>query len=160
MEFVDAGFGYNNPSEVLIEETKRQFPGRTRLQVLSIGTGLGDVVAIGNTRLSIIDALKKMATSSKKVAARLDERYGDSGQYYRFNVDQGLQDVTLSDWKKASMILAHANNYLSENERKIKNFVEDFINVGQAGWREDTETITSRAETSGIQTGGTPAGPG
>ncbi|KAK3899757.1 hypothetical protein C8A05DRAFT_17857, partial [Staphylotrichum tortipilum] len=71
IEFVDAGFGYNNPCEVLIEEARRQFPERRRLQVLSIGTGLGDTVAIGNTRLSIVNALKGMATSSKKVAARL-----------------------------------------------------------------------------------------
>ncbi|KAK3326112.1 acyl transferase/acyl hydrolase/lysophospholipase, partial [Apodospora peruviana] len=72
IEFVDAGFGYNNPCEVLVEEAQRQFSGRRSLRVLSIGTGLGDVVAIGNTRLSIITALKKMATSSKKVAASLD----------------------------------------------------------------------------------------
>ena len=96
IEFVDAGFGYNNPCEVLIEEAGRQFPGYQDMRVLSIGTGLGDVAAIGKTRRDIIDALKKMATSSKKVAASLETRFGGRGQYYRFNVDQGLQDVTLS----------------------------------------------------------------
>jgi hypothetical protein len=37
---------------------------------------------------SILTALKKMATSSKKVAASLDDQYGESVQYYRFNVDR------------------------------------------------------------------------
>ncbi|KAK3313310.1 acyl transferase/acyl hydrolase/lysophospholipase, partial [Apodospora peruviana] len=90
LEFVDAGFGYNNPCEVLVEEAQRQVSGHRSLRVLSIGTGLGDVVAIGNTWLSIITTLKKMATSSKKVAVSLDGRFGGTGQYYRFNVDQGL----------------------------------------------------------------------
>ncbi|KAB5511615.1 hypothetical protein GE09DRAFT_1269895, partial [Coniochaeta sp. 2T2.1] len=91
--FIDAGFGYNNPCEVLVEEAQRQFPGRQSMQVLSIGTGLGDVVASGNMRVSIIGALK-MATCSKKVAASLADRYRGSGQYCGFNVDQALQDIT------------------------------------------------------------------
>ena len=129
IEFIDAGLGYNNPCEVLIEEAQRQFPDRGQMRVLSIGTGLGDVVTIENTRISIINALKEMATSSKKVAARLDRRYGDDGQYYRLNVDQGLQDITLSDWDKASRISAHTRNYITENERAIKKFVENFTNA-------------------------------
>ena len=123
MEFVDAEFGYNNPCEELIQEAQRVFPRRGELRVLSIGTGLGDVVNIKNTRRSIIDALKKIATSSKKVASRLDDQFGESDRYFRFNVDRGLEDTTLSDWKQASTIAAHTANYLSENNRKIEKFV-------------------------------------
>ncbi|WYZ37980.1 hypothetical protein EsH8_II_001486 [Colletotrichum jinshuiense] len=123
VEFVDAGFGYNNPCEILIDEARRQFPSRPQIQILSIGTGLGDVVDIGTTRMAIIQALKKMATSSKKVTARMDDQYGDSDQYYRFNVDRGLEDVTLSDWEKASKISAHTKNYIRESRRAIEKFV-------------------------------------
>ncbi|GKT41628.1 calcium-independent phospholipase A2-gamma [Colletotrichum spaethianum] len=126
VEFVDAGFGYNNPSEVLVDEARRQFPARPRLQVLSIGTGLGDVVDIGNSRMDIIRALKKMATSSKNVAARMEDQYGDSDQYFRFNVDRGLEDVTLSDWEKASKISAHTKNYIRESRRGIERFVRHY----------------------------------
>jgi len=129
VEFVDAGFGYNNPCEVLLEEARRQFPRHGRLQVLSIGTGLGDVVSIGDTRLSIINALKEMATSSEQVAARLDSQYGDGSQYYRLNVDQGLQDVTLSDWEKSSTISAHTYNYLRKNQRMIKKLVDALAGI-------------------------------
>ncbi|ORY62365.1 uncharacterized protein BCR38DRAFT_517816 [Pseudomassariella vexata] len=59
-----------------------------------------------------------MATTSKKVAASLDGQYSDSGQYYRFNVDRGLEDVTLSDWEKSSKISAHTGNYLRENQNQ------------------------------------------
>ncbi|UQC77423.1 uncharacterized protein CLUP02_02891 [Colletotrichum lupini] len=123
VEFVDAGFGYNNPSEVLIEEARRQFPSHPQIRVLSIGTGLGDVVSIGSTRMGIIRALKSMATSSKKVAARLENQYGESAEYFRFNVAQGLQDVTLSDWENSSTISAHTKNYLQETRKQIQQFV-------------------------------------
>ncbi|PQE04446.1 Acyl transferase acyl hydrolase lysophospholipase protein [Rutstroemia sp. NJR-2017a BVV2] len=129
IEFIDAGFGYNNPCEVLIEEAQRQFPGAHQMRVLSIGTGLGEVVTIKDKRISILRALKKMATSSKKVADRLDAKYGDGGQYYRFNVDRGLEDVTLSDWEKASQISAHTLNYLQEHDRAIKQCVNGFVNT-------------------------------
>ena len=85
IEFIDAGFGYNNPCEILIGEAHRQFPDRGQMQVLSIGTGLGDIVQISGSWTSIITALKDMATSStsstssKKVATALNDRYGGSG---------------------------------------------------------------------------------
>ncbi|KAK4139118.1 kinase subdomain-containing protein, partial [Dichotomopilus funicola] len=155
VKFIDAGFGYNNPCEVLIEEAQRQFPEGRAIRVLSIGTGLGDVVEIGNTRLSIITALKKMATSSKKVAASLADRYGESGQYYRFNVDQGLQDIALSDWDKASTISAHTRNYLSDKQRAIKTFAAKFTKAGFEGDNGETaQTVAPAAELSGARNSG------
>lgn len=126
IEYIDAGFGYNNPCDKLIAEAKEVFPGRSDMQILSIGTGLGNVVGIKSDPISMIMALKKMATSSSKVAARMEDRYGDNGQYFRFNVEHGLEDVTLSDWKKASTISASTNNYLSQNSREIERFVKMF----------------------------------
>ncbi|KAK8036718.1 FabD/lysophospholipase-like protein [Apiospora phragmitis] len=129
IEFIDAGFGYNNPCEVLIEEAEKQFPDRSRLHVLSIGTGLGDVVDIQDTRWSILKALKRMASSSTAVAKKLDRQYGDGGQYHRFNVERGLVDIALSDWQQTSKISAHTHNYLQEDENKraIQRFVNGLL---------------------------------
>ncbi|KAI0412396.1 hypothetical protein F5X98DRAFT_379817 [Xylaria grammica] len=127
VEFIDAGFGHNNPCEVLIEEAQRQFPRHSTIQALSIGTGLGAVVDIKDSRRAILKALAKMASTSTAVATRLDNRYKDSGQYYRFNVDRGLQDITLSDWEKMSTISAHTGNYLRDNQRVIQRFVDGLI---------------------------------
>lgn len=120
IEFIDAGFGYNNPCEVLIEEAKKTFPAAGEMQILSIGTGLGDVVTIKDNRFSILNALKKMASSSKQVADRLSDEYGNDCIYFRFNVDRGLQDITLADWEKSSTISSHTLNYLHEQDRYIK----------------------------------------
>lgn len=81
-----------------------------------------------------------MATSSKAVAARLDSQYGDSGQYFRFNVDKGLEDVTLSDWERSSAISAHTQNYLQDNQRAIKKFVDSLAATIRAEEDQGGET--------------------
>ncbi|KAI0973461.1 acyl transferase/acyl hydrolase/lysophospholipase [Xylaria arbuscula] len=136
IEFIDAGFGYNNPCELLIAEAERLFPAeenRKNMQILSIGTGIGDVVAIKDRRMSIIKALKKMATSSSKVEAALSDRYGDGGRYHRFAVSEGLGNVALSDWQLASQISAHTHNYLRSQEKRIKHYVVGIPSDGSSG---------------------------
>jgi patatin-like phospholipase/acyl hydrolase len=128
VEFIDAGIKYNNPCEVLIEEGKDVFKDATAFKILSIGTGLGDVVAINKTRKSILKALKDLATSSKQVSDRLETANEGNELYYRFNVQNGLQDVTLSDWEQASDISAHTMNYLNDNRTKIRRCATIFAN--------------------------------
>lgn len=142
VEFIDAALGYNNPCEVLIRKAQESFPDRPRMQILSVGTGLGDVVGLQHTRLSIMNVLKKMATSSKEVAARLETRYTDDGDYdyHRFSVDQGLQDITFSDWEKASTISAHTDNYLKRNDQRVWEFVNSIVGVAPAGVLNDGTT--------------------
>ncbi|SPO02864.1 uncharacterized protein DNG_05541 [Cephalotrichum gorgonifer] len=127
IEFIDAGFGYNNPCEILIEEARRQYPNRHEFRVLSIGTGLGSIVEVKDSRRSILGALKKMASSSQRVAATLKTRYGQGEQYHRFNVDRGLQDVALSDWERTSEIAAHTHNYMNDNENEVESFVKSLL---------------------------------
>lgn len=91
IEFVDATFGYNNPCEVLIEEAKDRFKDRRQMRILSIGTGLEDVVGIEDLPKSITDALRKMGSSSKKVARKLNSQFGNGGQYFRFNVEESFK---------------------------------------------------------------------
>ncbi|PPJ59952.1 hypothetical protein CBER1_09886 [Cercospora berteroae] len=126
VEFIDAGFGYNNPYEILLEEAKTVFPDATEVRVLSIGTGLGDVVGIKDGRRSILNALKSMASESSKVANRLRDAYNGSPNYFRFNVERGLQDITLGDWEKSSKISAHTKNYWKDQEREILRCAKAF----------------------------------
>ena len=112
IEFIDAGFGHNNPAEVILHEAAELFsPGDVDC-LLSIGTGLDDVISIDDTRKSIIQALSKMASNSQAVHRRLADLSDDF--YFRFNVTRGLEDVVLSDWEKSSKISAHTRNYLND----------------------------------------------
>ncbi|KAL2887388.1 pyruvate kinase [Ceratocystis lukuohia] len=126
IEFIDASFGHNNPCESLIEEAEGLCQDRPIL-TLSIGTGLGDVVEVGKTRKSIIKALKEMSKTSKTTALRLEKKYGSTGRYHRFNVENGLRDVTDSDWEKSSEIASHTKNYVEEHKAAIQDFVSAMI---------------------------------
>ncbi|KAH6670455.1 acyl transferase/acyl hydrolase/lysophospholipase [Halenospora varia] len=113
IEYIDAGFGHNNPTEVLISEAAEEFAGDDFDCVLSIGTGLDGIVPVEKSRLSILNALIKMASNSQAVHRRLEDRLPED-LYFRFNVTQGLNDISLSDWEESSTISAHARNYLEE----------------------------------------------
>lgn len=126
VDFIDAGFGYNNPCYELIKEAQRVFGRNREPQILSIGTGLGRVISIEDTQRSSISALQEISRSSEQVAASLDNRYGDSGQYFRFNVDRGLEHIALSDSAQAGNIAAHTRNYLHGQSRAIDRFVNTF----------------------------------
>ncbi len=126
IEFIDAGFGYNNPCRVLLEEAKRQFPDAQEFEILSIGAGLGDVVTIKNSRVSILEALKDMASNSDRVAREMDDLFEEgSDMYFRFNVERGLEDVTLSDWEKTSRIAAHTHNYINTLPKDVRQIWTD-----------------------------------
>jgi hypothetical protein len=112
IEFIDAGFGHNNPSEVLTSEAEDVFHGKPSDCILSIGTGLRGVIAIKDNRLSIVNALNKMATNSEAVHRRLAKRLPEE-LCFRFDVTLGLDDITLSDWEKSSRVSAYTANYLA-----------------------------------------------
>jgi patatin-like phospholipase/acyl hydrolase len=115
IEFIDAGFGHNNPSEVLLSEVRHNFLGDHYDCILSIGTGLGGVITVNNKRRSILETLKKIASHADAAHRRL-ERSLPHAIYFSFNVTRGLDDVSLSDWKQSSKSSAHTANYLAEKQ--------------------------------------------
>ncbi|KAL1894816.1 hypothetical protein Cpir12675_003511 [Ceratocystis pirilliformis] len=98
IEYIDAAFGHNNPC-------------------------IGDIIEINEAK-PIAKALDNMATRSKQAAMRLKTAYSNSNGYYRFDVENGLKNITLWDWKKTSQISAHTRNYLRENEEAVKRLIE------------------------------------
>ncbi|PHH51169.1 Vegetative incompatibility protein HET-E-1 [Ceratocystis fimbriata CBS 114723] len=125
-QFIDAKYGYNNPCEVLITEAEKEFPGR-KMIILSIGTGLGDVVEISDSKSSAFRAHSKVATTSKQVDLRLREKHNSTGGYYRFNVENGLEHVAPRHSHKPSKIAAHTRNYLGENKHLVEHFGRAFV---------------------------------
>ncbi|KAH8747979.1 hypothetical protein F5883DRAFT_436874, partial [Diaporthe sp. PMI_573] len=46
IEFIDTGFKYNNPTEILIKKAEKQFPKYNQLYILNIDTRLGSIIII------------------------------------------------------------------------------------------------------------------
>lgn len=79
----------------------------------------------------------------QRVALNLYNQF-DDGEYFRFNVDQGLKDITLSDWENTSTISAHTRNYLAKNERSMTKFVislSEHISVSGNEGRPPTKRV-------------------
>ena len=113
--FVDGGMGCNNPVQQVLQEAELVFPDRHVACIVSIGTGQAQMIGIPKPGrdVQVVEALRKMATdceASAQVAARRFER--TPGVYFRFNVEQGFQDVQLEQWERLDEVRAHTGQYI------------------------------------------------
>jgi len=124
-KYVDGAFGCNNPTEVLIKEAALEFSPTTKIScIVSIGTGQPKVSQIDTSSpyqrafpRDLIRVLKDYATSSERVAKRLEERFAEFfGLFHRLNVERGLEEVSLDEWDKLGDVKTHTGKYLKRKE--------------------------------------------
>ncbi|KAL2886965.1 putative acyl transferase acyl hydrolase lysophospholipase [Ceratocystis lukuohia] len=128
-KFINSSFGYSNPCKVLINEAKELRLEQQEMLILSIGTCLDDTIAMGNTKKSIKRSLRKMATSSRRIANELKEEYkSQKERYYRFNTANGDGAIAAQNWVEAPAVAAHTHNYLNGEQDDIKRFTKILIN--------------------------------
>lgn len=119
--FADAGAGTNNPIRVVWNEAKHTFLHSAQLPeghircLISIGPGRPSLRAFGGNLQTVATALVRMAADAQHTAdlfhsARLQLIH--SQQYFRFNVDQGLQGIGLEHSGRAAEIMAATRQYL------------------------------------------------
>ncbi|KAI9035875.1 FabD/lysophospholipase-like protein [Aspergillus affinis] len=122
--FVDGALGANNPAKLMLRETREVFPlDRPVGCVVSIGTGkkfVSPVQEPGRLQrfllplpVHVIRSQKDFSTSCELVAEELEEKFYDLPEmYFRFNVEHGLQDVGLDQYKKLGRISLLTRGYL------------------------------------------------
>lgn len=124
MEYVDGALHYNNPVSILWDETKSVWSNRPIGCIVSIGTGKPAIGPVGKRGYDILNALVKMATDTEKTAREFKIRIHqiretDRPKYYRFNVERGLEDIALEEWKQFTMLTEATSLYLSEQREEI-----------------------------------------
>ena len=118
-EFVDGATGANNPVWEVWNQAQLMWgpePVESRIKCLvSIGTGVpslkpfrDDVFHIGKSLLAIATETEQTAERFRRDKSHLD----DSGRYYRFNVDRGLEEIGLEESKKRKEIAAATRRYV------------------------------------------------
>jgi predicted acylesterase/phospholipase RssA len=127
-KFVDGGLGANNPVEQMWNEAQDIWcPGEIELgEVLkcfvSIGTGDPGRKPIAKKFLKFFsDTLVDIATQTEDTAKLFVERHRrlyEGKRYFRFNVQQGLQEVGLEEYKKSALIDAATTEYMDMRETK------------------------------------------
>ena len=106
--FVDGGFGTNNPALEALKEIQALRKAQSRRihfakpLVISIGSGLTFPMSksTSSSRLNIILAAKCLLTNTERVHADMlimAER--QEVDYFRFEVDSGLEDVSIDSWE-------------------------------------------------------------
>ena len=146
--YVDGALGRNNPIRSVWAEAQNVWcPEDGRLEPMvkcfvSIGTGNPGLSSVGESVKGFLRTLKDIATETENTAAQsLSQHRGllDQQRYFRYNVDQGLQDVGLEEYRKQALIESATRTYLANELQKrslrdcAKNlgtkkcaFVEDF----------------------------------
>ncbi|CUA74931.1 Calcium-independent phospholipase A2-gamma [Rhizoctonia solani] len=128
--FVDGGLAVNNPTVRVLLEAKDVFPDSPVSCILSIGTGQAKTISMSKTSavsnaivpdLQLAGAVKKIATDCEKVADEMAGRFVKyPGVYFRFNVDQGMQDIGLGAFEKLSELAAHTSAYMRLHENDMR----------------------------------------
>ena len=127
--FIDGGLGNNNPTNRALREVSRVFPNGSLACLLSLGTGKCKVISIPKKRrliqrvvpLDVITAIQDITTDCENVHQEIEHRFSDGPDFYfRFNVEQGLQEVSLSDWERLTDVEASTRQYLREEEVEPK----------------------------------------
>lgn len=146
LEYLDGGFGANNPCLEAYDEVKKMNNNAKRCvqYILSVGTGKNNEISRfkgdGIHRyLNYNNFARKWATNSEGIhekidKARCDLEKSDAFEYCRLNVEEGLGRMRLDEWctrpsfrskagarnKTLETIRKHTENYLA-NEKVQKN---------------------------------------
>jgi hypothetical protein len=88
--------------------------------VVSIGTGEVGAKAYAQPKgfakvlpITLINVLKDISTNCGVKAESYEKRFAASpGLYFRFNVNVGLEDVSLDEWNRLGLVRAATQNYM------------------------------------------------
>ncbi|OSS48939.1 hypothetical protein B5807_06739 [Epicoccum nigrum] len=121
--FEDGALGANNPAEEVEREAADIWCSESRgLQPLvkcfvSVGTGNPGKNAVEDNMLKFLSrTLPALATETERTEARMIERWAPQftgKRFFRLNVDQGLQDVGLAEYKEQGKIEVATEEYLN-----------------------------------------------
>jgi len=142
--FVDGGFGCNNPVNFVYDEAREMWPDREIGCIISLGTGMPRVLSLQNPTLFDTRFPKNWVQVLERTATECDTAHQDMlrkkelrGKYFRFNVQQGLQGVSLMEWQKLGETASLTEAYLREVdvERKMNEVVAKLLALDD--WQED-----------------------
>jgi hypothetical protein len=123
---VDGGMGANNPIEELVDEARSLWKNKRDIGcILSVGTGVPAMTDIGTKLRELLEALVAMATNTQDIhinfLKKVMSSYGIHQYFYfRINVEHGLENVSLEEWKHIESIDVATGSYINANREVIR----------------------------------------
>jgi len=129
-QFVDGALGADNPVDEVEGEAAKIWCSETGdLKPLvkcfiSIGTGNPGKKAIQDNVLKFLSkTLVEIATETENTERKFIARWAqhfDQKRYFRFNVDQGLQEVGLAEYREQGTIESATDEYLEHQAQQFR----------------------------------------
>ncbi|KAI5797272.1 acyl transferase/acyl hydrolase/lysophospholipase [Pyronema domesticum] len=130
ISYIDGAMGHCNPISAVLEKAKSACVGGFSTHsgalpscILSIGTGM-PVNNISLTDPNIVQRvlptnyllpLLRMITNANEETEKMERRFSATpGVYFRLNVQQGMQGITLEQWHRIGEIIKHTECYLED----------------------------------------------
>lgn len=115
-EYIAAGLGAHNPVREVITEALELFGGESSIALfLSLGTGHPGVISVPpNGELDIQALMRAVANDCEQRAQDIERQIGRVGIYFRFSVDQGMQNHHAAQVVDPSWIASQSEVYLSD----------------------------------------------
>lgn len=141
-QYSDGGMAANNPIKELMNEAHRLWPQESIAYVISIGTGWVKKGPVGMKAHEVLSTAVDMATNAEKIADEFShspqgQELAKAKRYYRFNVEQGLQQVEMeaASEKNLESIDAWTMDYLrrAEVNAKLNECMEKMLNPSIRG---------------------------
>lgn len=133
---MDGGLGANNPIEELMAEARYLWNNKRDVGcVLSIGTGVPALVDIGSRLQDLVKSLVAIATDTQQThidfKKKVTSSYGTHQDYYfRLNVEHGLENISLEEWKHIESIVVATGSYIEENREEIRRCAKSLLHPG------------------------------
>ena len=117
---------WNNPVEFVVEQATSLYPSQPISCVVSLGTGTRRVIGYAKPDpfqkllpTKLVRVLRQIATDCEYQSERMARRLNQPGRpnsYFRLNVDEGLQGVSLDEWNRQGDVATHTMQYLNKHE--------------------------------------------
>lgn len=122
LRYVGGGLGYNNPTALMLDEAEIVLPGSPISTVLSIGSGQLHCANVPDRNglsqflpSKLVQTLAGVASDCEKTNQELSRRFRNTPNvYFRFNAEQGMQDIDQSDMARLPEVQAHTRSYLQD----------------------------------------------
>ncbi|CAE6474253.1 unnamed protein product [Rhizoctonia solani] len=118
--FIGGELGCSNPLAHVLAEVERIYPDRQVACIISIGAGHARTIQVPSPsrwhRIQDVIVMKDMAVDNERVAEDIALRFQNtSGVYFRFNVDQGMQNMKEGSWERMGEAMQHTRAYIQRN---------------------------------------------
>ena len=146
--FADGGLGANNPVEEVEGEASNIWCAETGdLKPLvkcfiSIGTGNPGKKAFEDSMTKFLnETVVQIATETENTERKFIARYAkhfDEKRYFRFNIEQGLQNIGLDEYKKKGAMEAATEWYITHKDRyfRVRDCIQN-LSLKQSMYLED-----------------------